>query len=157
MIHDRHPRSTGLLAWRLKRAVDYIDANLSNRINLVELARVAGFSRMHFARLFRVSTGFRPHEFVLRRRVDRAKWLLRQSQSSVASIARQSGFRTHSHFTNVFRELVGQPPASWRRANRSVSLSSSPGPALGGCDSRLSDAFSNARLSVGPHGGTADT
>ena len=107
MIHNRHPRPTGLLAWRLKRALEYIDANLSNRIELVELARVAGFSRMHFARLFRVSTGLRPHEFVLRRRLDRAKWLLLHSQSSVASIARESGFSTHAHFTNVFRELVG--------------------------------------------------
>jgi AraC family transcriptional regulator len=150
VFHALDPRSpTGLLAWRLKRALEYIDANLSNRIELVELAQVAGFSRMHFARLFRVSTGVRPHEFVLRRRVDRAKWLLLQSQSSVATIARESGFSTHAHFTNVFRGLVGQPPASWRRANCAVSLS--PRPALGGRDSMLSDAFSDASASVGPH------
>jgi AraC family transcriptional regulator len=120
LIHNPRSPCGGLLAWRLKRALAYIDANLSNSICLMQLARAAGFSRMHFARQFRVSTGLRPHEYVLRKRVDRAKHLLLQSQRSVASIARESGFCNHSHFTNVFREMVGKPPAKWRRYNGSA-------------------------------------
>jgi AraC family transcriptional regulator len=107
--------SNGLLAWRLKRVTAYIDANLTSPIQLRELALVAGFSRMHFARTFRVSTGLRPHEYLVRRRIDHAKRLLLQSQTSVARVALLSGFTTHAHFTNVFRNLVGSPPAEWRR------------------------------------------
>jgi AraC family transcriptional regulator len=70
---------------------------------------------MHFARTFRVSTGLRPHEFVVRRRIDRAKQLLLQSPTPVAILARSSGFSTHAQFTNVFRHCVGSPPAGWRR------------------------------------------
>jgi AraC family transcriptional regulator len=114
VIHHCY-RPNGLLAWRLKRVTEYIDANLTNPIRLRELARAAGFSRMHFARTFRVSTGLRPHEYVVRRRIDRAKRLLLQSRTPVASVARLSGFNTHAHFTNVFRNLVGSPPAEWRR------------------------------------------
>jgi AraC family transcriptional regulator len=108
-------RSNGLLAWRLKRVNEYIDANLTSPIRLRELAGAAGFSRMHFARTFRVATGLRPHEYVIRRRIDRAKGLLLQSRAPVASVARLSGFTTHAHFTNVFRNHVGTPPAEWRR------------------------------------------
>jgi transcriptional regulator GlxA family with amidase domain len=106
---------TGLLAWRLQRALDYIDSHISRSITLVELADAAGFSRMHFARMFRLATGLRPSEYVARRRVERAKHLLVHTSSSVASIAQESGFGTHSYFTNVFRRFNGQPPAAWRR------------------------------------------
>ncbi len=68
-----------LQKWRLKRVVEYVDNHLSGRITLLDLAAVAGLSRMHFASQFRAATGFRPHEYLLRRRIQRAEELLRQS------------------------------------------------------------------------------
>ena len=115
-MKDNSTRLSGLPAWRLKRVLSYIDANLDKRVGLSQIAQAAGFSRMHFARQFRASTGLRPHEYLLRRRVEHAQELLVNSYSPVASIARASGFSTQAHFTSVFRRFVGKPPALWRRA-----------------------------------------
>ena len=115
-MKDNSTRLSGLPAWRLKRVLSYIDANLDKRVGLSQIAQAAGFSRMHFARHFRASTGLRPHEYLLRRRVEHAQELLVNSYSPVASIARASGFSTQAHFTSVFRRFVGKPPALWRRA-----------------------------------------
>ena len=84
----------GLPAWRLKRAPAFIDLNLDGRIRLPLLAEAAALSRKHFARLFRLSTGLRPHEYVLRKRVERAKTLMVDSNDSIVAIARASGFST---------------------------------------------------------------
>jgi len=115
LIQNSRLSHSGLLAWRLKRVAEYIDVNLSSPIGLIELASAAGFSRMHFARTFRVSTGLRPHDYLVLRRVDYAKRLLLNSESSIATVARLSGFSTHAHFTNVFRRVVGNTPSAWRR------------------------------------------
>jgi len=117
-MNDNPMRLCGLPAWRLKRVLSYIDANIEKRVGLSQIAQAAGFSRMHFARQFRVSTGLRPHEYLLRRRVEHAQELLVHSHSPVACIARASGFSTQAHFTSVFRRFVGKPPARWRRAIR---------------------------------------
>ena len=71
-----------LQKWRLNRVVDYIDNHLSTKITLVDLAAVAGLSRMHFASQFRKATGVRPHECLLTRRIRRAEELLRDSPPS---------------------------------------------------------------------------
>ena len=63
----------GLAKWRLKRALAYIEANLADQVNLADMANAAGLTRMHFAAQFRISTGLRPREFVLRRRIERAQ------------------------------------------------------------------------------------
>jgi AraC family transcriptional regulator len=107
---------TGLPAWRLRKALIFIDVNLANTIRLPNLAQAVGLSRMHFARQFRASTGLCPHEYVLRRRVGRAKDLLVHSNDPIAKIARASGFSTPAHFTNVFHHFVGKPPSRWRRS-----------------------------------------
>jgi AraC-like DNA-binding protein len=106
-----------LQKWRLKRVVEYVDNNLSGRITLLDLAAVAGLSRMHFASQFRAATGFRPHEYLLRRRILRAEELLRQSTMTLVDIALTVGFQTQAHFTTVFKRFVGDTPYQWRNAN----------------------------------------
>jgi len=69
---------------------------------------------MHFAAQFRAATGLRPHEFVLRRRIERAQSLLLQSRLTSLDIALSTGFRSQAHFTTVFKRLVGETPARWR-------------------------------------------
>jgi transcriptional regulator GlxA family with amidase domain len=107
-----------LQKWRLKRVVEFVDANLSNRVSLLDLAAVAGLSRMHFASQFRVATGLRPHEFVLRRRIRRSKELLRTSPMAIVEIAFAVGFQTQAHFTTVFKRFAGHSPRQWRMANQ---------------------------------------
>lgn len=106
-----------LQKWRLKRVVDYIDASMSSKITLCDLAAIAGLSRMHFASQFRVATGLRPHEFLLRRRIRRAEELMRDTTMTIMEIALTVGFQTQAHFTTVFKRFSGCTPRRWRASN----------------------------------------
>ena len=115
-------RTQPLQKWRLKRLVDYIDNHLGDKINLLDLAAVAGLSRMHFASQFRVATGLRPHEFLLRRRIRRAEELLQNGTMTIVEIALSVGFQTQAHFTTVFKRFVGHTPRQWRAASPPPSV-----------------------------------
>jgi AraC family transcriptional regulator len=114
-------RASGLAKWRLKRATDFMMANLAEPIGLADMAAAAGLSRMHFAAQFRVATGLPPHEYLQRRRIERTQDLLSNSKQALVQIALEAGFKTQSHFTTVFSRVVGQTPNSWRQRNCSGS------------------------------------
>jgi AraC-like DNA-binding protein len=103
--------------WRLKRVLQYVDENLTAKVTLQDMAAVAGLSRMHFAAQFRVATGVRPHEYLLRRRIERAQELLKQVEIALVDIALTVGFQTQAHFTTVFKRFVGDTPYQWRSAH----------------------------------------
>jgi AraC-like DNA-binding protein len=109
-------RFTPLPKWRLKRVVDYIEANLTKPIYLAELSKVAGLTRMHFAAQFRAATGWSPCKFILRRRVAYSQRLLLDPQVSIANVAAIAGFSSQAHFTTVFKRIVGKAPARWRQS-----------------------------------------
>lgn len=109
---------SGLVKWRLKRVRDFVDAELHRPVTLADMAGAAGLSRMHFAAQFRVATGLRAHEYLLRCRIERAQWLLRQTREPLAQIALIVGFQTQAHFTTVFGRFVGDTPHRWRRTHR---------------------------------------
>ena len=120
--HSRGARRRGRRApsfakWRLRRAVEYIDAHLGEPVSLADIASAAGLSRMHFAAQFKSATGLRPHEFLLRRRIERAQEELLSDGASVVDVALSVGFQSQPHFTTIFRRIVGQPPHAWRRSN----------------------------------------
>jgi AraC-like DNA-binding protein len=105
----------GLAPRQLRRAQELIDACPSGDLSLAVLARECGLSTSHFARAFRVSTGLAPHQWLLRRRIERAREALATSDQSLADIATRCGFADQSHFTRLFTRLVGVPPGAWRR------------------------------------------
>jgi AraC family transcriptional regulator len=110
-----HPQAIAPLPpWRLRRTIEYIDAHLSDEIGLADLARNSGLTRMHFAAQFRRATGLRPHEFLLRRRIEQAQTLLLTSQGNLMDVALSCGFRSQPHFTTVFKRFVGETPHRWR-------------------------------------------
>lgn len=117
----RRPRVPGLSKWRLQRATEYIDANLAEPISLADIAAAAGLSPMHFAAQFRAATGLRPHEYLLQRRIERARALLLNSSLPLVEIALDVGFKTQAHFTTVFGRFVNETPNAWRRRNRGIS------------------------------------
>jgi AraC family transcriptional regulator len=92
----------------------YIEQHLDERLSLDELARVAGVSRFHFARQFRLRTGESPMGFLLRVRIERGKSLLREGAASVGNVAAALGFADQSHFTRTFKRLVGVPPSEYK-------------------------------------------
>jgi len=104
----------GLSPARLRRVFEYIEANLDVNMRLNMLAEQVGVSAFHFSRLFKQSTGSSPHQYLLRRRLDRAKTLLRQPQISLAEVSASTGFADQSHFTKVFRQFVGVTPSEFR-------------------------------------------
>lgn len=104
----------GLPGYRLRRVRDYVASNLDKDLRLADLAALSGTSPHYFAELFRQSTGTSPHRFVLGRRIDRAKELLRNQTLSVLDVAVQTGFTSQSHFTKVFRRIAGSTPSRYR-------------------------------------------
>ena len=108
--------SIGLSRERLKRVYDYIEAHLDDRLTLADLAGVACLSPYHFSRSFKQAVGVGPQRFVMHRRVERAKALMRRTDQPLAVIAREVGFADQSHLTSVFRREIGVTPGHFRAA-----------------------------------------
>jgi AraC-like DNA-binding protein len=108
------PRRTTLPNWRLQRVESYVKSRLSESITLSDMANAAGLSPMHFAAQFRAATGYRPHQYLLLCRLERAKELMANELYSMLDIALDVGFHTQAHFTAVFKRLTGKTPGAWR-------------------------------------------
>jgi AraC family transcriptional regulator len=101
---------------RIRRAIDYIETHLAEDVSLDALAGVAAMSPFHFARSFKAATGSPPHAYLLGRRVERAKTLLKTTTAPVAEIAWRVGYESVSHFTQAFRKSTGLSPGQFRAA-----------------------------------------
>jgi transcriptional regulator GlxA family with amidase domain len=109
----------GLAPWQVRRVLAHIDANLSTPIRNEDLAAVARLSTSHFNVAFRNSVGESPHEYVIRRRVERAQGLMLSTDKPLSDIAAECGLADQPHLTRLFRRIVGESPAAWRRARLS--------------------------------------
>ncbi|WP_347260910.1 AraC family transcriptional regulator [Rudaea sp.] len=105
----------GLAAWQERRAKELLCANLTEGASLTDLARECGLSVSHFTRAFRQTTGLPPHRWLLQRRIERARELLRDRSRTLPEIALACGFADQSHFTRVFSSATGLAPGAWRR------------------------------------------
>jgi AraC family transcriptional regulator len=105
----------GLAPWQVRRLDSYIDANLHSALTIGELAGIARLSRSHFSRAFRDSFGNPPHQYIIRRRLQRAKGLLLSTAEPIVKIAAECGLSDQAHLTKLFRKIVGESPAHWRR------------------------------------------
>jgi AraC family transcriptional regulator len=110
--------ATRLPAWRLRRVVEYVDANLDRPIRINELAALAGLSEGYFHRAFRATTGQSPLGFIQSRRVELARQLLVGGEKSIAALALETGFVSPTHFARIFRARTGKTPSEYRRAFR---------------------------------------
>jgi AraC family transcriptional regulator len=113
--------SNGLSRERLQRVRDYIEAHLADPLTLTDLARVACLSPYHFSRSFKLALGIGPHRYVMQRRLERAKTLMRRTNQPLAWVAQEVGFADQSHLTSVFRRETGITPGQFRACN-GVSL-----------------------------------
>jgi AraC family transcriptional regulator len=104
----------GLPPYRLKRVLDFIADSLETDISLSQLAALAGMSPHYFSELFKQSTGRTPHNYVLLKRIERAKQQLRDPKRSVIDAGLDSGFQNSSHFARVFRRIEGTTPSKFR-------------------------------------------
>ena len=109
------PIRGGLASWQEKRAKEMILNDLSGSTSIDDIAAACGLSASHFARSFRKTTGFAPHAWLLRARVQRAMALLRQRDVVMGDVAAACGFANPSHFARVFTRQIGVSPSAWWR------------------------------------------
>jgi AraC family transcriptional regulator len=106
----------GVMApWQARCIQGYIAANLQGTIRVMDLVRVLQFSPNRFDRVFKESFGCTPHQYVMRRRIERAQSLLLMSNDPLSQIAAECGFVNQSHLSNLFHRIVGETPGKWRR------------------------------------------
>ena len=105
----------GLAPWQKRRAAELLRENLDGRIRLMEIARECALSVSHFARSFKETFGISTHQWLIRRRIEHAQELLRQTTTPIVDIAMQSGFGDQAAFSRTFRQVVGVSPGRWRR------------------------------------------
>jgi AraC-like DNA-binding protein len=108
----------GLPPAAMRRLDEYMEAYLSNKIELPTLAAIANLSVYHFAREFKRSTGVTPHNYLLRKRVEFAKNMLTRTESSLAEVALATGFSDQSHLSRHFRQIIGATPRQFRWSRR---------------------------------------
>jgi RpiB/LacA/LacB family sugar-phosphate isomerase len=108
----------GLPPRRLHRVLSHIRENINSDLSVAKLAHTIRMSQFYFSKLFKISTGTTPHQYIMRQRVERAQELLSESLMPLAEVATQVGFETQSHFTSVFRRLVGATPKSYREMHQ---------------------------------------
>jgi len=108
----------GLAPFQARRLVEYIDTHIAERMSLHQLARMAGLSNRHFSRAFKQTFGLPTHTYVIRRRIEVAQSVMLRSQLPLSDIALACGLSDQSHFTRMFRRIVGETPYAWRRAHR---------------------------------------
>jgi AraC family transcriptional regulator len=104
---------------RLRAVVEYIEEHLDSGPSLEQMAAAAHLSVYHFARLFKAATGLPPHQYVITRRVERARQLLQaRTDLSLAEVAAHAGFSDQSQFSHHFKRLVGVTPGQFRTPAR---------------------------------------
>jgi AraC family transcriptional regulator len=105
----------GLAPYQLNQVKEFIQAHLNEDVRLTDLAGTVSMSRYYFIKLFKQSTGLTPYQYLIQKRIQRAKERLRQHRGiAIAEIALQYGFANQSHFTRLFRQMVGTTPRNYR-------------------------------------------
>jgi AraC-like DNA-binding protein len=103
---------------RLCRARDFIDVCYDLPLNLEEISSKACFSRYHFLRLFRQAFNKTPHQYLVERRIEKAKELLSYRDLRVTDVCFEVGFQSLGSFSSLFHKCVGQPPLTYREQSR---------------------------------------
>jgi AraC family transcriptional regulator len=114
--YSSNPAGSGALSpWQRDRLIEYVEQNLSTNIGLPDLAGLSGYSPDHFSRLFKRCFGQPPYQYVLARRVERAKAMLKDQSRPIANVAAACGFATQAHLNSAFKQRTGVTPGVYRR------------------------------------------
>lgn len=97
-----------------QQAVQYIQSHLGQDLSLKRLSEEVHLSPSHLIRLFRSNLHYSPHEYIIRKRMDRAKYLLKSTDMPIKAIASEVGYGTESSFTGAFTEKIGVSPRKFR-------------------------------------------
>ena len=112
------PITGGLSPHALRRAIERLRSDSETDVSLAALATDAGLSRFHFCRAFKESTGLSPHAWLRQQRLEQAMNMLRDTDASIESVAKELGYASQTAFAAAFRRLSGETPSDWRRRMR---------------------------------------
>jgi AraC family transcriptional regulator len=105
----------GLASWQMRIVTQHIEEHVSEQISLAKLAKLSRLSQAHFCRAFKQSFGVPPHEYHVRRRIEKAKALLAEREASVTDVGFTMGYSHTSSFSVAFRKITGRSPREFRR------------------------------------------
>jgi AraC family transcriptional regulator len=108
-------KASGLSRSQLQRVIDYIQANLTQNLSILDLATLTSMSESHFSRSFKRSVGIAPYQYLMQQRVERAKQLLEKRSITISTIALDCGFANQTHLTKVFRQMTGMTPKAYQK------------------------------------------
>jgi AraC family transcriptional regulator len=114
----------GLLAWQLNRAIDYIEAQLAEKITAIDLADLIQMSTGQLFRAFKISVGMTPFRYIARRRVELACTMIRATREPLSQVAIACGMCDQAYMCKMFRRLLGMTPSEWRREHQASSADS---------------------------------
>jgi len=114
-VYEPEPVKSALSTRALKLVVEYIHENLKSRVSLSQLASIAELSQFHFSRLFKVSTGLSPRQYLIECRLQKARRLLKDTNITVYSIAERIGYNDVSNFVAAFKKHYGVTPLKFRK------------------------------------------
>ena len=109
------PAAGQLPAYKLRRAITYMNEHLDQELSLEVIANDLSMSAFHFAHLFKQTTGLPPYQYLIELRLERAKVLLRSTDLSITDIAQRVGYWNNSHFAVAFHRATGCTPREFRR------------------------------------------
>ena len=109
------PKCANIAPWQMRCIQGHIAANLQTGIRIADLAGIVRCSSYRIKRVFKNNFGCTPHQYLTRRRVERAQRLLLMSDDSLTRIAAECGFVSQSHLSYLFHRIVGERPGRWRR------------------------------------------
>jgi AraC family transcriptional regulator len=107
--------SGGLPQRKLQQSIAYINEHLAEDLSIAAIADELAMSQYYFSRLFKQSMGVSPYQYVMKQRIERAKYLLRTTPLSVEAIAQQVGFSNQNQLTVQFRKFTGTTPSGYRK------------------------------------------
>jgi len=111
----RTPRTASIPSWKVRRLIEFIEENLGGDLSLEAISAQVGISPLYLSRTFKTAIGQSPHQYVLGRRIERAKDLLRNTDLPIAEVALSVGFSSQPHLSTWFVRRVGVTPAVYRR------------------------------------------
>ncbi|MBT9459278.1 MAG: helix-turn-helix transcriptional regulator [Burkholderiaceae bacterium] len=109
---------SGLSGARLRKVLAFIEVNVAREIAIPEMAALCAMSESHFSRAFHAAAGLPPHQYAMKRRLERACAALTGTEDRIIDIALDLGFSTASHFSRAFARRYGMPPARYRQLQR---------------------------------------
>jgi AraC family transcriptional regulator len=116
----------GLSSLQIRRARELLEAHLDGNISLRQVAEACDLSVSHFARAFKQSFSMPPYRWLIERRVDRARDLIRNTRLPLADIAARCGFADQSALNRSFKRIHGETPGIWRRGRLELASSFTP-------------------------------